>query len=122
MRPDQLGAAPLGVPDLEAADVELKGSRAGSQSSALHQQVFFRKNSVAGDAHFLVAGTTPDPGDAVMRQTSVAYFSLDEQAEYFGIHLGLSPMGRREQKCQIHLGLDAPERQPMRPRCRRIRG
>ena len=66
-QPRWLGGAPSVIPDLETADVKLKGFPAWRhQRDRLHQQLLLRKNRVAGVARFPVAWTTPGPCDAVM--------------------------------------------------------
>src|SRR5947209_8134200 len=66
-QPRWLGGAPFVIPDLETADVKLKGFPAWrNQRDRLHQQQLLRKKRVAGVARFPVAWTTPGPWDAVM--------------------------------------------------------
>jgi len=77
------------IPDLETSDVQLKGPLAKVQRDPFHQQLVLREDRVADVARFAIAWTTPDPSDAVMRQTTVLELASDEKTERFLVHSGL---------------------------------
>ena len=72
-----LGGASLGIPNLEASNVELKGSSAGRPGGPFHHQLILRKDRVAGIAGFPGARTAPDLCDAVVWQAPVSDLALD---------------------------------------------
>ena len=94
------------IPDLEASNVQLKGLPAEVQRDPLHQQLVPREDRLAGVARFAVARTTPDPGDAVVRQAPVPDLALDEKTEGFLVHICPADRCGRETR-HIHRGLDA---------------
>ena len=85
-----LGGASLGIPNLEASNVELKGSSAGRPGGPFHHQLILRKDRVAGIAGFPGARTAPDLCDAVVWQAPVSDLALDEKTESIVVHVCLS--------------------------------
>jgi hypothetical protein len=87
---------PFVVPELETADVQLKGLPAKVQRDSFHQQLVHREDRIAGVARFAGAGTTPNLFDAVMRQTPVPDLASDEKTERLLVHSGLTGSSDRE--------------------------
>jgi hypothetical protein len=98
--------APFLIPDLEAADVHLKGPSAQVQRGPFHQQLVFCEDRVTGVALFAIAWTTPGGFDAVMWKATILDLAPDEETESFVVqHVGLPGLGNETR--QIHPGLDA---------------
>src|SRR2546428_12461824 len=83
-------------PRPETSDVQLKGPPAGVHRDPFHNQLVLREDRVAGVARFPVAGTTPNPFDAVMRQAPVLDLASDEETERFLVHGGLAGSSGRK--------------------------
>jgi hypothetical protein len=71
---------------MEAPDVHLQWSLAGGEGDALHDEFVRGDGGLAHIAGLAIAGTTPDPGNAVERQPTLGELLADETAEDFGIH------------------------------------
>src|SRR5437879_5113811 len=108
---------PFVVPDLETADVQLKGLPGKVHRDPFHQHLVLREDRVAALARFAVASTTPNLFDAIARQAPVLELASDEKTEGLLVHGGLP--GSNRPRSQTHRGLDARRRQPERPGCRR---
>ena len=106
------------IPDLETSDVQLKGASCQDPLWPLPSASGPREDRVATIAHFAVASTTPNLFDAVARQAPVTDLALNENTERFLVHRGLAGKEQAANMRQIHRGLSARRRQPVRPGCR----
>ena len=102
------------IPNVEAADVQLKGSPAKVHRDPFHQHLVLREDRVATVAPFAVASTTPNLFDAVVRQTPVPDLALMRRRRD-SWSIVASRVAAAANARQIHRGLDARRRQPVRP-------
>ncbi len=92
----RLRCAPLGIPDLVATGVNLKGLRVrDARREILYRHLILRDGRLTGVAHFPVSGTTPESRPAVIRQTAIIELASDEEMKIFGFYWCLPGVGSR---------------------------
>src|SRR5206468_10438304 len=98
---------PFVGPDLETADVQLKGLPGKVHRDPFHQHLVLREDRVAALARFAVASTTPNLFDAIARQAPVLELASDEKTEGLLVHGGL-PGSNRPRTCARLTGVSTP--------------
>lgn len=113
----------LGVPDEKTFHVELHAA-VWIRANTLYDPLLVRNRLLAGVTGLPGARTAPDSRDAIVRKTAISKLFQDDETESLitdSVLIQGEALQRHGPVLRATLtGVSTPERQPVRPGCRRI--